>query len=200
MNILCLTVGLVSAVLIMMYILDELSYDKYNVKHDRIYRIQSQLNINGKVTRYAKVSGPYATTLREMSPAIEKVARFHLLRSVVLRTNDRMYTETEIYFADQSVFDIFTFHKVYGNLNHALISPFTAVLTRSTAERYFGNTNPVGKFITTTNNIKYLITAVIEDIPYNSHLKFDGLFSLVTYKVTNDKNSPYSREPWNYWF
>jgi putative ABC transport system permease protein len=136
----------------------------------------------------------------EMSSSIEKVARFHLLRSVVLRTNDRMYTETAIYFADQSVFDVFTFHCIYGNIKHALISPYTAVLTRSTSERYFGNTDPVGKFITTTNNKKYLITAVIEDVPYNSHLHFDGLFSLVTFSVGNAINSPDSRQPWNYWF
>ena len=200
LNIIGLTVGLVSAVFIMMYILDELSYDRYNTNHERIYRIQSQLSINGKVTNYAKVPGPYAPTLKEMSPAIEKVARFHLLRSVVLRANERMFTETAIYFADQSVFDIFTFHCIYGNINHALISPFTAVLTRSTAERYFGNTNPVGKFIITTNNKKYLITAVIEDVPYNSHLTFDGLFSLVTLNTNNSKNGPDSRLPWNYWF
>lgn len=199
LNIIGLTIALASAAFIMMYIIDELSYDRYHIKHDRIYRIQSQLTINGKLTRYAKISGPYAPTLKEMSTSIEKVARFHLLRSVVLRTNERMYTETGIYFADQSVFDIFTFHKVYGNLHHALISPFTAVLTRSTAERYFGNLNPVGKFITTTNNKKYLITAVIEDVPYNSHLKFDGLFSLVTLKA-NNPNSPDSRQSWNYWF
>jgi putative ABC transport system permease protein len=200
LNIIGLTVGLVSAVFIMMYILDELSYDRYNVKHDRIYRIQSQLDINGKVTNYAKVSGPYAQTLKEMSTDIEKVARFRQLRSVVLRTNDRMFTETAIYFADQSVFDIFTYRRIYGNLNHALISPFTAVLTRSTSKRYFGEANPVGKFITTTNNRKYLITAVIEDVPYNSHLKFDGLFSLATYKTTNARSAIDNKEPWNYWF
>jgi len=200
LNILGLTVGLASAVFIMMYILDELSYDRYNVNHERVYRIQSQFNINGRVTNYAKTPGPYAPTLMELSPSIEKIARFHLLRSVVLRTNDRMYTETAIYFADQSVFDVFTFKRVYGNIKHALISPFTAVLTRSTAERYFGKTNPVGKYIITTNNKKYLITAVIEDVPYNSHLNFDGLFSLVSFKVNNSKNSPDSREPWNYWF
>jgi putative ABC transport system permease protein len=200
LNIIGLTVGLVSAVFIMMYILDEFSYDRYNVKHDRIYRIQSQLNINGKTTSYAKVPGPYAPTLMGMSSSIEKVARFHSLRSVVLRTNDRMYTETAIYFADQTVFDVFSFHCIYGNIHHALISPYTAVLTRSTSERYFGNTNPVGKYITTTNNKKYLITAVIEDVPYNSHLHFDGLFSLVTFRVNNPNISPDSRQPWNYWF
>jgi putative ABC transport system permease protein len=200
LNILGLTLALASAVFIMMYILDELSYDRYNVNHERVYRIESQFNINGKVTNYAKTPGPYAPTLKELSPSIEKIARFHLLRSVVLRTNDRMYTETAIYFADQSVFDVFTFKRVYGNIKHALISPFTAVLTRSTAERYFGKLNPVGKYITTTNNKKYLITAVIENVPYNSHLDFDGLFSLVTFKVNNSKNSPDSREPWNYWF
>ena len=199
LNIIGLTVGLVSAVFIMMYILDELSYDRYQIKNENIYRIESQLNINGKTTRYAKVSGPYAPTLKEMSTSIEKVARFHVLRSVVLRANERMYTETGIYFADQSVFDIFTFHKVYGNLNHALLSPFTTVLTRSTAERYFGKANPVGKYITTTNNKRYLITAVIEDVPYNSHLKFDGLFSSITLKSYNPKGSPDSRLSWNYW-
>jgi putative ABC transport system permease protein len=194
-----LTVGLVSAVFIMMYILDEFSYDRYHDKKDSIYRIESELTINGKVTRYAKVPGPYAPTLKEMSTSIENVVRFHQLRSVVLRANERMYTETGIYFADQSVFDIFTFHKVYGNLNHALISPFTTVLTRSTAERYFGKANPVGKFVTTTNNKKYLITAVIEDVPDNSHLKFDGLFSSITLKTYNPKRSPDSRISWNYW-
>ena len=200
LNIIGLTVGLVSAVFIMMYILDELSYDKYNVKYDRVYRIESQLNINGKVSRYAKVPGPYATTLKEMTPSIEKIARFHQLRSVVLRANERMYTETEIYFADQSVFDVFTFHRIFGNLNRALTSPFTAVLTRSTAERYFGEANPVGRHITTTNNKKYLITAVIEDLPYNSHLNFDGLFSLVTLKINNSNNQPDSKQAWNYWY
>ena len=200
LNIIGLMVGLVSAALIMMYVLDELSYDRYHVKHERIFRIQSQLNINGKITKIAKVPGPYAPTLKEMSPDIEKVARFLQLRSVVFRSNDRMYTETGIYFADQSIFDIFSYHKIYGNLNHGLISPFTAVLTRSTSERYFGKQNPVGKFITTTNNKKYLITAVIEDVPYNSHLKFDGLFSLITLKANNPQSSPDSRQPWNYWY
>lgn len=200
LNIIGLTIGLVSAVFIMMYILDELSYDRYNVKYNRVYRIGSQLNINGRVSRFATVPGPYATTLKGMTTQIEKVARFRQLRSVVIRANERMYKETEMYFADQSVFDVFTYKRLFGNLNHALISPYTVVLTRSTSERYFGDANPVGKYITTTNNRKYLITAVIEDVPYNSQLNFDGLFSMVTLKLNNFKNQPDSKEPWNYWF
>lgn len=200
LNIIGLTMGIATAAFILMYILDELSYDQHNTKHHRIYRIGCQLSINGKINNYAKVSGPYAPTLKDLSPAIEGVTRFVQLRSVILRTGERMYPETGIYFADQSVFDLFTLHRVYGNLNHALISPYTAVLTRSTSEKYFGKTNPVGKYITTTNNRHYLIMAVIEDIPHNSHLKFDGLFSLISLKRTSAKNSPDTREGWNYWF
>ncbi len=200
LNIIGLTMGIATAAFILMYILDELSYDRYNLKSKRIYRIECQLAVNGKVNNYAKIGGPYAPTLKDLSPAIENVTRFVSLRSVILRTGERMYTETGIFFADQSVFNVFTLHRVYGNLNHALISPYTAVLTRSTSEKYFGKANPVGKYITTTNNRHYLIMAVIEDVPHNSHLRFDGLFSLNSLKRTSSKNSPDTRAGWNYWF
>jgi putative ABC transport system permease protein len=192
--------GIATAAFILMYILDELSYDRYNSRYKRIFRIECQLSVNGKINNYAKISGPYAPTLMDMSSSIEKVTRFVPLRSVILRTGERMFPETGIFFADQSVFDVFTLHRVYGNLSHALISPYTAVLTRSTSEKYFGKTNPVGKYITTTNNRHYLIMAVIEDIPQNSHLKFDGLFSLISLKRTSALNSPDTRVGWNYWF
>ncbi|NWJ49242.1 MAG: ABC transporter permease [Bacteroidetes bacterium] len=200
LNIIGLTMGIVTAAFILMYILDELSYDRYNLKYKRVYRIECQLSVNGKLNNYAKIGGPYAPTLKDMSPAIEKVARFVSLHSVILRTGERMFHETGIFFTDQSVFDIFTLKRVYGNLNHALISPYTAVLTRSTSEKYFGKANPVGKYITTTNNRHYLIMAVIEDVPHNSHLKFDGLFSLNSLKRTSSQNSPDTRVGWNYWF
>jgi len=200
LNIIGLTMGIATAAFILMYILDEFSYDRYNLKSKRIYRIESRLSVNGRINNYARVSGPYAPTLKDLSPAIEKVARFVSLRSVILRTGERMFPETGIFFADQSVFDVFTLHRVYGNLNHALISPYTAVLTRSISEKYFGKANPVGKYITTTNNRHYLIMAVIEDVPHNSHLKFDGLFSLNSLKRTSSMNSPDTRVGWNYWF
>lgn len=200
LNIIGLTMGIVTAAFILMYILDELSYDRHNLKYKRVYRIECQLSIDGRENNYAKIAGPYAPTLKDLSPAIEKVARFVQLRSVILRTGERMFSETGIFFADQTVFDVFTLHRVYGNLNHALISPYTAVLTRSTSERYFGKTNPVGKYITTTNNRHYLIMAVIEDVPHNSHLKFDGLFSLNSLRRTSSNNSPDTRVGWNYWF
>ncbi len=200
LNIIGLTMGIATAAFILMYILDELSYDRYNQKYKRIYRIESQISINGKENNSAKTAGPYALTLKDISPAIEQVTRFVALKNVILRTGERMFLETGIFFADQSVFDVFSLKRVYGNLNNALINPYTAVLTRSTSEKYFGKTNPVGKYITTTNNRHYLIMAVIEDVPNNSHLKFDGLFSLNSLKRTSPTNSPDTREGWNYWF
>ncbi|MCF6240566.1 MAG: ABC transporter permease [Bacteroidales bacterium] len=184
-NIMGLAVGLASFIIIMLYVYDEYSYDKYHAKHERIYRIASEMNFKGVGEKSSSQPFPLGETLYKDYPEyIENFVRFFNLQKSVFTVayEDRVFNETRFFYADTSVFSIFDFNLISGDKYKVLKEPFTIVITKSTAKKYFGNENPVGKSLKVDNRLEYEITGVVEDVPAQSHFKFDFLASFASLK------------------
>ena len=173
-NVLGLAVGLVRAILIFLYVRWELSYDRYHEKADRIYRVT--LNDSARSPREL---GPI---LQADFPEIQQFAR--LLPTIgtwIMKHGDRVYYEKNVYWANNELFDVFDFPMVSGDPDHALVAPYTAVISEDTARKYFGEDDPMGKTIIADNGYMLLtVTGVMANIPENSHFHADFLISLPT--------------------
>jgi putative ABC transport system permease protein len=174
-------VGLACFTFILLYILDELSYDKYHNDYKRIYRIESDITISDKHQQVAKTSFAIGPTLKKEFPEIESFVRFREVHNGFLRYKKKKFHEDKLFYCDASVFDVFTYKFIAGTKDHALTQPNTIVLTESLALKYFGDEDPMDKVIVLNNQIKCKVSGIIEDIPQNTHLKFDGLISIESY-------------------
>ena len=177
-NILGLALGLATCLLIVFYVVDELSYDRYNTKADRIYRVNMDMKYGGNVASFAITPPPLAATLANNFPEVEKTARLIHDTGVRIKKGNEYIQEEKVVYADSELFNVFTFPMIEGDPKTALSEPNTAVITETTAKRYFNNTQAVGKTLTVMGNINYKITGVIKDIPNQSHFKFDFFLSL----------------------
>jgi putative ABC transport system permease protein len=183
-NILGLAVGMACCTLILLFVLDELSYDKFNENSDRIYRVTREwFNSDGTPSLHlARVAPPIGTLLKQDFPdMIEKMVRIRSDYNTLLKVDDRTFIENHFRWAGNSFFDIFSFKLLHGDPKTALVEPNTVVLTNSTAKRYFGSADAaMGKIINYENERDLLVTGVVEDVPHNSHFKFDFLGSFQT--------------------
>ena len=173
-NVLGLAVGLVCAILIFLYVRWELSYDRFHEKADRIYRVT--LNDSARSPREL---GPI---LKADFPEIQQYAR--LLPTIgtwIMKYEERVYYEKNVYWANNELFDVFDFPLLRGDPDHALVAPYTAVISEDTAWKYFGDEDPMGKTIIADNGYMLLtVTGVMANIPENSHFHADFLISLPT--------------------
>jgi len=185
-----LAIGLAAFIFIIIYITDELKYDMFHDKADRIYRVNRFYNSNNVNEDAATLSFPAGPALQfEYPDMIENVCRFFDFQvsklffeyrndsSEIVRFNERNF-----FLADSTLFEMFTFPFVEGDPETALLRPNTIVLTESTARRYFGNESPVGKTLRIEEFTDMEITGVIRDIPSQSHFKIDILGSLSTFR------------------
>ncbi|MBC7948090.1 MAG: ABC transporter permease [Chitinophagaceae bacterium] len=180
-NIAGLAIGLACFTLIGLYVADELSYDRYHTKASRIYRVDSDILFGGTEQKLAVCSDPMGATLKNDYPEVEQFTRLYTSQGAKrVKKGNVFITEQDVANADSTFFAVFTFPSVAGNTSTALNEPNTVVLTASTAEKYFGSIDVIGKTIETTENgsTLYKVTAVIEDMPRNSHFIFDMLFSM----------------------
>ncbi len=183
-NIAGLAIGLAGFILITILIKNELSFDSFHKNGDRIYRvveIQNQDNI-GKL-KVAVTMGPLATAMKDYFSGVENSARMVPAPPMFCKIGDKGFYEKDISFADPSIFDIFTIPFIEGNPKTALLSPFSIVLTKSAAHKYFGNDDPLGKALTISSIFgknDYKITGVIKDYPKNSNMYFTMLASYNT--------------------
>lgn len=199
LNIATLAVGLTTFIFIFIYVSDELTYDKYHEKHERIYRLESDFTIGSKHDEFAIVPIPMGPALKIEYPEIEEFVRFNNMDNVLIKVGEKEFYEDNFYFADSTVFEVFTHKMIMGNLEGSLTEPNTAVLTQSIANKYFGKQNPIGLLIETGEGRQYKITAVIEDLPGNSHLRFKALFSAVTLAKEAGEEEFNSMEPGRFW-
>jgi putative ABC transport system permease protein len=201
LNIFGPAIGITCAILILLYVQEELTYDKYNKKYDRIYRLESDFNISGKSTVAALVPVPMAPTLKDEYPEIKEFARFagFGVQDILFKYKDLKFFEDNMYFADSSVFKIFDYEFILGSPENALNEPNTIVITKSFASKYFGNENPMGEVLTTSNFGSFTVTGVIKDIPANSHLKFDCLLSMATIVELTGVDNFNSRSAGSFW-
>ncbi|MGL6269092.1 MAG: ABC transporter permease, partial [Chitinophagaceae bacterium] len=187
-NILGLAVGLATCLLIILYVWDELSYDKFHEKAERIYRVDSDIKFGGTDMKLAVSSDPMGATLKKDYPQVEQFTRIYASEgSKLIKKGNEFIHETKIAYADSTFFDVFTFPLLTGNPKTALNEPNTSVISESGAKKYFGNTDVVGKIIETSDKASFKITAVMKDMPANAHFKFDILLSMdnVSYQFGN---------------
>lgn len=180
-NILGLAIGLASFILIALFVADELSYDRFNEKASRIYRINGDVRFGGNDLRLAVSSDMMGPTLKNDFPQVEQFVRiYNSSGSKLIKKGNEFIDESAVAHADSTLFDVFTFPAIAGDTRKALNDPNTVVLTGSAALKYFGTTDVLGKTIETNedNSTLYKITAVIKDLPRNSHFNFDFFFSM----------------------
>lgn len=177
LNVLGLTIGITFSLFLIFYIVDELGYDKYHEKHERIYRIVAHVQEPTNKFDVATTQQPLGPTLKKDFPEVEDMTRLFSRERTLFKQGDNNFYETKLYFADSSVFNVFTFKFLEGNTT-ALTKPNSIVITESVAKKYFGNNKPfVGKTIKTVYEV-YTVTAVVKDLPQNSHIRFNILLSL----------------------
>ncbi len=176
-NVLGLAIGMACCLLIALYVYDEYQYDRYHQNANRLYRVVTEEHRDGLLRKLANSHGPMAEALRTEFPTIEAVTRFFPATTVVERDPNTRFEEERFFFADSTVFSMFSFHLTQGNPGTALRDPFTMVISRSTARKYFGDRNPVGETLLVENADLFKITGIVEDLPHNSHFKFDFLAS-----------------------
>lgn len=199
LNILGLTIGLAAFIFIFIYVSDEISYDKHNEKHTRIHRIESDFKIGTKHDKFAIVPIPMGPALKLEYPEIEEFVRFRELDNALFIYNDKEYYEDNFFYADSTVFDVFSTKLLVGDTKKALVEPNTCVLTNKIAIKYFGKENAIGKVIESGSGRQYKVTAVIENLPENSHLKFEGLLSTSTLAKAVGEEEFNSMEPERFW-
>lgn len=188
LNIIGLAVGIASAILILLYIEDELTYDCHHINKEQIYRIASNYHLNDNSGKVAHSSLGLAEKINSEIPNVKAVARFiDGGKNFFQYKTKRLFTEKS-YYADSTVFQIFTHKLIYGNSNKALSLPNTIVISQSIAKDFFGEENPIGKIIKRFGNQEFVVSGVFEDLPGNSHLKFDCLISIETIKEWISKN------------
>ncbi len=182
LNIFGPAIGITCAILILLYVQEELTFDKHYKNYDRIYRLESDFNISGKATLAALVPIPMAPTLKDEYPEIEEIARFagFGIEDILFQYKDLKFFEDNLYFTDSTVFKVFDYDFILGSPDNALNEPNTIVITESFASKYFGKENPIGEVFTTSNFGSCRVTGVIKDVPANSHLRFDCLLSMAT--------------------
>jgi len=170
-NIIGLAVGVVCCLLILIYDLYELGYDKHNKHADNIFRIELE-----NWATVPSAIGPYMES--KYSDVKECVRFMHMNRSIVEKDNN-VFSEKNFFFADSSVFKVFSFKLISGNAENALAGSNSIVITKDMALKYFGNENPIGKrlMVTTSKQVEFFVTGVVENMPEQSHFKFDFLAS-----------------------
>jgi len=170
-NIFGLTVGLAACLLIGVYINHELSYDKFNVNADRIVRATMEYKQAGTVNQTATTGTKVGPQFKRVFPSIEEFARTFITHRVI-KNDDKTFDEPRVLYADEPFFKIFSFKLTEGNAATALDAPDKMVITKSMAKKYFGNEDPINKTLSIGEK-DFRISAVCEDAPQNSQIKFD---------------------------
>ncbi len=179
-----LAIGLACSVLIMLFIVDELSFDKFNDNYDRLYRVnEMQATPEGAIDYAGLTAGPVGPSLVREMPEVQKAARlagrYTIGRRTVEKGSNQFYEE-HYFFADPEIFELFDFEWIQGDAQTALNEPNSVVLTEKAALQYFGNQNPVGQTLFFEGAGDLLVTGILENPPQNSHLNFNFLASFAT--------------------
>ena len=199
LNVLGLTVGLACFSVVALFVKGEFSYDLHHKNYQNIYRAVNEFSSVGSSQPYASAitSGQLGPMLHRDYPEIQDYVRFRKIPDagphVAIRVDEKAYfwDGDEILLADENVFEVFTHNYIYGNPEGALQDPTSITISRTLSQRYFGNSNPVGKTLLVGQKA-YTINLVFEDIPLNSHLQYQALLSL-NQLATTDPASPDAR-------
>jgi putative ABC transport system permease protein len=186
-NLIGLTVGLACCLLILTYIINELSYDKYHSKADRIYRVTRVFNNpeNGDVSLHlGTIAPPFAPLLVNDFKEIESVTRLLQNGVTPFRYGDKLFNEQNPYWADSNFFKFFDMEVVKGNPEKALTDPYCVMLSENVAKKYFGNEDPINKVIRMNNQSDFKVTGIFKELPANSHFHPELMLSFSTLRDT----------------
>ena len=180
-NILGLSIGIACSLLIGLYVVNEASYDKYNIKKDRIFRVILNGKIGGQEVTVSSTPAIMGSTLVKEFPEVEDFLRMNGQGPTVLEYNHQQFTEDHVVEADSSFFNFFSVPVLKGDPKNLLNASHRVVLSESTAKRIFGNENPIDKPIRIgSDTVRFIITGVMADIPQNSHFEANLLRSFMT--------------------
>lgn len=191
-NISGLSLGLALVIILMVWLQYELSFDKFHVNADRIYRVVVEFNPGKSADNFASTPAPLGELLKNSIPEVKDFVRFGSLGRNLINNKNEQYWE-EISVADPSIFKIFSFRLLHGNPETVLDNPGSIIISETKARKYFGGQNPIGQtLLVGETKSPYLVTGVMKDIPANSQLQFDFLCSF------KELNSNLSWHHWNY--
>ena len=178
LNIVGLAIGLATCLLIVIYVIDELSYDRYNEKADRIMRVDAEIKFGGNHFILA-VSPPLAgPSMMQDYPEVEQQTRFRGQGGLLVKKGSLNIREDRVIYADSTLFDVFTLPMISGDPRTALTTPRSMVITEKMARKYFNGTDIVGRSLIVDDSINYKITGVIRDLPSQSHFDFDFFLAM----------------------
>ncbi|MEO1052718.1 MAG: ABC transporter permease [Bacteroidota bacterium] len=180
-NVTGLAIGLACVLVIVVYVQSELSYDRYNEHHEDIYRVTQHWINDGAQTHSATTQAPPAVVIRGNLADVDKVTRVYPYSAFISIDKQNKIKENSFCFVDSTFFDVFTMQPIIGNMETALDNPFSVVLTKKMANRYFGRIDVLGEelfYEDERRSYSFNVTAVIENIPQNSHFAPDFLASL----------------------
>jgi putative ABC transport system permease protein len=180
-NVLGLSIGIACSLLIALYVINEASYDKYNLKKDRIYRTILDGKIGGQEVTVSSSPAIMGPTMVKEFPEIEDFLRMNGRGPTVLDYNNQQFTEDHVVEADSSFFNFFSIPVLKGDPKNLLNAPHKAVLSESTAKKIFGNENPIDKPIRIgSDTVRFTVTGIMADVPHNSHFEANVLISFMT--------------------
>ena len=177
-NIIGLSVGISACILILLFVNDELSFDKYNANYDRIFRVHTQGSLSGRDINIAVSPAPLGETLVKEFPQVLAYTRLMPSRDMLIRYKNNVFVETNFFWADSGTFTVFTIPFIKGNPGKALSEPHTIVLTETLAKKYFGDEDPMDKIMNFEDGTPYTVRGVVEDCPRNSHWHYDIFASM----------------------
>ena len=186
-NVFGLAFGMACCIAIALFVRDEMRYDRFFDDAERIYRVALDVGLQGDEMQTAYTSRPLGPTLKTDIPEVEEATRlwYDPTGSMIVRYEDRRFPEDAVFFADSNFFDVFSIPFLRGDPKTALREPFTIVLTETTARKYFGETDPIGRVLilrepSDRDLFEYTVTGVMQDLPAHSHMAFDFLASYIT--------------------
>ncbi|MDQ1350661.1 MAG: MacB protein [Acidobacteriota bacterium] len=178
-NILGLAIGIACCIIILLWVRDELNYDKFHVNGKNIYRLIGQLSTEHGSFDYAKTPNGLGPVLEEMFPEVVYSPRFQSFDGWLVQNGEKFFTNDRLGTADESFFEVFSFPLLKGDPKTALIDRYSVVLTEKMAKKYFSDgEDPIGKIIKIAS-VDFKVTGVMKDIPYNSHMQFDCIFPII---------------------
>lgn len=180
LNISGLAIGIACCLLIVLFVTDELSYDKYYDNSENTYRLTMSGALNGSAFDLAVVGDVVGQTLMEDFPEVTNYVRFRQNGSPFIRSGEDIFKEEKYVWADQSIIDIFSLKIVSGDVSSALTAPKSLIMSESAAKKYFGGEEAVGQLVEFRGAKDYRVTGVYKDIPSNTHFDFDVIGSLLT--------------------
>lgn len=184
-NIFGLTAGIAGSLIVFTYVNNEISYDKFHKNKDQIYRITTHLNMGNNNFTLAMSTPALGQQIKDEYPEVKNYVRIRNNREFNLKINNESYAEKNLFYADSTFFDIFTYKLSIGNPETVLNAPFSILLTEAKAKKYFGNENPIGKKIIINDEDEFTVTGILKDIPETTQIYCEFLTSYSTIDAKN---------------